>query len=81
MGFVRCCPYRLSRAKRRRSCTQRRRFRNMPIARPHVHDAIVVTHEIVRTNGAPDHAPYQLLTDDFFEITFAEVLDTTRASP
>ncbi len=53
-------------------------FPQYAIARPHVHDAIVVTHEIVRTNGAPDHAPYQLLTDDFFEITFAEVLDTTE---
>lgn len=52
-------------------------FPQYPIAREHVHDAIVVAHEIVRTNGAPDHAPYQLLTEDFFEITFAEVLDTT----
>ena len=52
-------------------------FPQYPIASDHVHDAIVVTHEIVRTNGAPAHAPYQLLTEDFFEITFAEVLDTT----
>ena len=55
-------------------------FPQYTIAPGHVHDTIVVAHEIVRTNGAPDHAPYQLLTEDFFEITFAEVLDTTEAA-
>lgn len=52
-------------------------FPQYTIAAPHVHDAIVVTHEIVRTNGVPDHVPYQLLTEDFFEITFNDVLDAT----
>lgn len=52
-------------------------FPQYAIASAHVHDAIVVAHEIVRTNGAPAHAPYQLLTEEFFETTFAEVLDIT----
>ncbi len=52
-------------------------FPQYAIVRMHVHDAIVVTHEIVRTNGVPVHAPFQLLTEEFFNDTFAEVLDTT----
>ena len=41
--------------------------------------AIGVIHEIVRGNpGTPDHAPYRLLTDEFFVSTFEEVLATTE---
>ena len=37
-----------------------------------------VTHEIVRENqGALDHPPYRLLTDEFFSTVFAEVIATT----
>lgn len=55
-------------------------FAQYAIAPGHVHDAIVVAHEIVRTNGVPAHAPYLLLTEEFFNETFAEVLDTCDAA-
>lgn len=42
-----------------------------------VHDALVVAHEIVRTNGVAVHAPYMLLTEEFFASVFEEVLDET----
>ena len=50
-------------------------FAQYPIPEGLVHDAIVVAHETVRTNGVAEHAPYQLLTEGFFTVTFAEVLD------
>ena len=52
-------------------------FPQYPVAAPQVHDAIVVAHEIVRTNGVPEHLPYRLLTEEFFERVFDEVLDET----
>ena len=37
-------------------------------------------HEIVRENpGEPDHPPYRLLTEEFFDETFAEVIELTEA--
>ena len=54
-------------------------FPQYTIAPNYTHDTIVVIHEIVRSNGGnPIHAPYQLLTDEFFDDTFNEVLDTTE---
>lgn len=52
-------------------------FPQYPVAAPQVHDAIVVAHEIVRTNGVPEHLPYRLLTEEFFERVFDEVLAET----
>lgn len=53
-------------------------FPQYPIGRRYVLETIGVTHEIVRTNGgSPDHPPYRLLTDAFFDATFNEVLDAT----
>ena len=46
----------------------------------HVHDALVVAHEIVRTNGVAVHAPYMLLTEEFFSSVFDEVLDATETA-
>ena len=54
-------------------------FPQYTIASNYTHDTIVVIHEIVRENGGnPVHAPYQLLTDEFFDNAFNEVLDTTE---
>ena len=54
-------------------------FPQYPIAANYAHDTIVVIHEVVRSNhGVAVHAPYQLLTDDFFAGTFCEVLDATE---
>ena len=54
-------------------------FPQYTIAPNYTHDTIVVIHEIVRENGGnPVHAPYQLLTDEFFDNAFNEVLDTTE---
>ena len=50
-------------------------FAQYPIPEGLVHDAIVVAHETVRTNGVAEHAPYQLLTEGCVTVTFAEVLD------
>ncbi len=37
-------------------------------------------HEIVRENpGEPDHPPYRLLTEAFFDATFTEVVELTEA--
>lgn len=36
-------------------------------------------HEIVRENpGEPDHPPYRLLTEEFFDATFTEVIELTE---
>lgn len=49
-------------------------FPQYPVEAPQVHDAIVVAYEIVRSaTGIAAHAPYLLLSDDFFDKTFAEV--------
>jgi len=41
---------------------------------------IGVMHEIVRENpGEPDHPPYRLLTEKFFDATFTEVIELTEA--
>ena len=41
---------------------------------------IGVMHEIVRENpGEPDHPPYRLLTEEFFDATFTEVVELTEA--
>lgn len=53
-------------------------FPQYPIGRTQVHDALVVAHEIVRTNGVAEHAPYMLLTEEFFTSVFEEVLDVTE---
>ena len=40
---------------------------------------IGVLHEIVRENpGEPDHPPYRLLTEEFFDTTFTEVVELTE---
>lgn len=53
------------------------RFSQYPIERDDVLAAVGVAHETVRVNeGAGDHPPYQLLSDEFFNVTFAEVGDT-----
>ena len=37
-------------------------------------------HEIVRENpGEPDHPPYRLLTKEFFDATFTEVIELIEA--
>lgn len=39
---------------------------------------IGVIHEIVRQNpGNPEHPPYRLLNQEFFDTVFAEVVDKT----
>lgn len=54
-------------------------FPQYPIGQRYVHDTITVIHEIVRTNGGTaEHLPYRLLTDEFFERTFNEVIDTVE---
>ena len=53
-------------------------FPQYAIESAHVHDALVVAHEIVRTNGVAVHAPYMLLTEEFFTSVFEEVLDVTE---
>ena len=54
-------------------------FPQYPIAANYAHDTIVVIHEVVRSNhGVAVHAPYQLLTDAFFDGTFHEVLGATE---
>lgn len=56
-------------------------FPQYPIGRRHVIATVGVIHEIVRTNGGnPNHPPYRLLTDAFFDETFHEVLDTTESA-
>lgn len=55
-------------------------FPQYAIESVHVHDALVVAHEIVRTNGVSVHAPYMLLTEEFFSCVFDEVLDSTDAA-
>lgn len=55
-------------------------FPQYAIESAHVHDALVVAHEIVRTNGVAVHAPYMLLTEEFFSSVFDEVLDATEAA-
>lgn len=52
------------------------RFPQYPIERDDVLAAVGVAHETVRVNeGAGEHPPYQLLSDDFFDTVFAEVGD------
>ena len=55
-------------------------FPQYSIEPAHVHDALVVAHEIVRTNGVAVHAPYMLLTEEFFSSVFDEVLDATETA-
>lgn len=53
-------------------------FPQYALAREEVIATVGVAHETVRVNeGANEHPPYQLLTDKFFEQTFAEVVDQT----
>lgn len=53
-------------------------FPQYSIDREYVLKTIGVMHEIVRSNpGDPHHPPYRLLTDEFFERVFAEVIETT----
>ena len=55
------------------------RFPQYPIAREYVLKAIGVMHEIVRENpGDAGHPPYRLLTEEFFDTVFAEVVDLTE---
>lgn len=55
------------------------RFPQYAIPVPYVYASIGVIHETVRTNGgASEHVPYQLLTDEFFNETFDEVLEATE---
>ena len=54
-------------------------FPQYAVGEPFVHDSIVVMFDIVRSNGGrPEHLPYRLLTDEFFDKVFNEVLDTTE---
>ena len=56
------------------------RFGQYPIHKEYVLKTIGVMHEIVRENpGEPDHPPYRLLTEEFFDATFAEVIELTEA--
>lgn len=53
-------------------------FEQYPISRDEVLATVGVAHETVRVNeGTDQHPPYQLLTDEFFMQTFAEVVDQT----
>lgn len=52
------------------------RFVQYPISRDDVLATVGVAHETVRVNeGAGEHPPYLLLSDEFFDATFAEVGD------
>ena len=52
------------------------RFAQYPIERDLVIATAGVAHETVRVNeGTDQHPPYQLLTDEFFAQTFAEVVE------
>ncbi len=52
------------------------RFAQYPISRDDVLATVGVAHETVRVNeGAGEHPPYLLLSDEFFDATFAEVGD------
>lgn len=54
-------------------------FPQYAVGEPFVHDSLVVMFDIVRSNGGrPEHLPYRLLTDEFFDRVFNEVLDTTE---
>lgn len=54
------------------------RFAQYPIDRDLVIATVGVAHETVRVNeGTDQHPPYQLLTDEFFAQTFAEVVKQT----
>ena len=54
------------------------RFAQYPIERDLVIATAGVAHETVRVNeGTDQHPPYQLLTDEFFAQTFAEVVEQT----
>ena len=56
------------------------RFGQYPIHKEYVLKTIGVMHEIVRENpGEPDHPPYRLLTEEFFDATFTEVIELTEA--
>ena len=56
------------------------RFGQYPIHKEYVLKTIGVIHEIVRENpGEPDHPPYRLLTEEFFDATFTEVIELTEA--
>ena len=53
-------------------------FIQYPIERDYVLKTIGVIHEIVRQNpGNPEHPPYRLLNQEFFDTVFAEVVDKT----
>ena len=55
-------------------------FGQYSIPQEYVLKTIGVMHEIVRENpGEPDHPPYRLLTEEFFDATFAEVVELTEA--
>ncbi len=55
------------------------RFGQYPIHKEYVLKTIGVMHEIVRENpGEPDHPPYRLLTEEFFDATFTEVIELTE---
>lgn len=55
-------------------------FGQYSIPQEYVLKTIGVMHEIVRENpGEPDHPPYRLLTEEFFDSTFTEVVELTEA--
>ncbi|MDD6533248.1 MAG: hypothetical protein PUF21_04355, partial [Collinsella sp.] len=55
-------------------------FGQYSIPQEYVLKTIGVMHEIVRENpGDPDHPPYRLLTEEFFDATFTEVVELTEA--
>lgn len=63
-----------------RLCAAAAAFAQYPIARTYVDRTVGVIHETVRSNpGSADHPPYRLLTDAFFDATFAEVVEKTDA--
>lgn len=54
-------------------------FGQYSIPQDYVLKTIGVMHEIVRENpGEPDHPPYRLLTEEFFDATFTEVVELTE---
>lgn len=54
-------------------------FPQYSLERRFTYEAVGVAHEIVRTNGGEEgHAPYRLLTDEFFDTTFAEAVEATE---
>ena len=55
-------------------------FGQYSIPQDYVLKTIGVMHEIVRENpGEPDHPPYRLLSEAFFDATFTEVVELTEA--